>query len=79
MKILKFDILSEGDTVEHVEGNVVHVRKANGSYFVYTLHTQDPGFLDFDVFAIQKGSGFISMNANADLSDLDEISGVDNE
>ncbi|WP_438280395.1 hypothetical protein [Pseudomonas alabamensis] len=79
MKILKVEILSEGDSVDRVEGNIVHVRKADGSYFVYTLHTEDPSFLDFDVLAIKKGSGFISMNASADLSDLDDIRGVSHE
>lgn len=78
MKILKFEILSEGDIVDRVEGNVVYVRKSNGSYVVYTLNAKDPSFMDFDVFVIQKGDGFISMNANADLSDLDKINEVDN-
>lgn len=78
MKILKFEILSEGDTVDRVDENKVHVRKANGTYIVYTLRTENPSFMDFDVFVVQKGDGFISMNASADLSDLDKIHEVSN-
>ncbi|HCF6137629.1 hypothetical protein ACSBR8_28145 [Pseudomonas aeruginosa] len=78
MKILKFEILSDGDIVDRIENNVVHVRKANGAYVVYTLKTEDPSFMDFDVFVVQKGDGFISMNSSADLSDLDKINEVGN-
>jgi hypothetical protein len=76
MKILRFEILSDGDIVERVDDNVVHVRKANGAYVVYTLNSNDPTSMDFDVFVVQKGDGFISMNASADLSDLDKINEV---
>jgi hypothetical protein len=79
MNILQFEILSEGDVVDHVDHNTVHVRKGDGTYIVYTLNTKDPSFMDFDVFAIKKGDGFISMKANADLSDLDKINGVGND
>jgi len=76
MKILNFEILSEGDIVEHVVDNKVHVRKSNGTYIVYTLHTDNPEFMDFDVFVVQKGDGFISAKLNADLSDLDKTLGA---
>lgn len=78
MKILQFEILSEGDIVERVIDNNVHVRKTDGTYVVYTLHTKDPSFLDFDVFVVRKGDGFISMKADADLSDLDKINEASN-
>jgi hypothetical protein len=78
MKILQFEILSEGDVVDRVDNNTVHVRKSNGTYVVYTLRNENPGFMDFDVFVIKKGDGFISMNASADLSDLDKINEASN-
>ena len=71
MKILSFDILAADDVVERVENEQVHVRKKDGTYIVYTLHTENPEFLDFDAFIIKKGDGFLSLKDNADLSDLD--------
>ncbi len=72
MKILNFEILNDGDVVEKVDHDQVHVRKKNGSYIVYTLHTENPEFMDFDAFVIQKGDGFLSVKDNAELSDLDK-------
>ncbi|EPI9087743.1 hypothetical protein ACTBT5_003143 [Yersinia enterocolitica] len=71
MKILNFEILTDGDVVEYVKDNQVHVRRADGTYIVYTLHTDKPDFMEFDAFIIKKGTGFISLKQNADLSDLD--------
>ncbi|HDL6888255.1 TPA: hypothetical protein ACPTCW_004196 [Yersinia enterocolitica] len=79
MKILNFEILSDGDIVERIIDNKVHVRKNNGAYIVYTLHTDNPEFMDFDVFVVQKGDGFISTKLNADLSDLDKTLGVSDD
>lgn len=79
MKILNFKILSEGDIVEKVEANQVHVRKEDGTYIVYTLHTDNPQFMEFDAFVIQKGEGFISIKENADLADLDKTLGKSND
>ncbi|WP_413699095.1 hypothetical protein ACLKMH_16325 [Psychromonas sp. KJ10-10] len=79
MKILNFKILSEGDIVEKVEANQVHVRKEDGTYIVYTLHTDNPQFMEFDAFVIQKGEGFIAIKDNADLSDLDKTLGKSND
>ena len=76
MKILNFEILSDGDIVEHIDDNKVHVRKSNGAYIVYTLHIDNPEFLDFDAFVVQKGDGFISAKFNAELSDLDKTLGT---
>lgn len=72
MKILQFEILAEDDIVERVENEKVHVRKKDGTYLIYTLHTENPEILDFDVFVIKKGEGLLSIKANADLSDLDK-------
>lgn len=79
MKILNFEILSDGDVVENIIGNQVHVRKTSGTYIVYTLHLENPELMDFDVFVVQKGDGFISAKLNADLSDLDKTLGVQND
>ncbi|EIH0504547.1 TPA: hypothetical protein N6278_004508 [Escherichia coli] len=46
---------------------------------MYTLHTENPEFMDFDVFVVQKGDGFISTKLNADLSDLDKTLGVSDD
>lgn len=79
MKILNFEILGEDDVVERVENEKVHVRKKDGTYIVYTLHTQNPELLDFDAFIIKKGDGFLSIKANAELSDLDKALEVNDD
>lgn len=79
MKILSFEILREGDSVECVKDNEVHVRNLDGTYIVYKLHTENPQILSFDAFIIKKGNGFLSLKPEADLNDLDEQLGSDNE
>lgn len=73
MEIMKFGILETGDKVMKVDGPVVHVQKANGEYFVYTL-ILDKGeqIIDFNVFAIKIGMGSIEAIKDADLNDLAE-------
>lgn len=77
MNIIKFKILGEGDVVEKVENNDVHVRKANGKYVVYKMHKvedEDTGVTvcSFDAFIITSGIGAFEVVIDADLDDLED-------
>lgn len=73
MDILKFEILEKDDEVVKVDGPQIHVKKASGEYFVYTLiMDEDNQVVDFNVFGIKKGMGAIEIVKKADLDDLSE-------
>lgn len=71
MDILKFEIIEDGDNVENIEDNKIHIRKKNGDYAVYTLKLNESNeCIDFSVFMIVKGSGSFELMKDADLHDL---------
>lgn len=80
MDILKFEILEEKDEVVKVDANKVHVRKKSGEYVIYTLKLdEEDQIVDFNVFAIKKGSGSIELSKDANLHDLADLWGVSDE
>ncbi|MDQ0917540.1 hypothetical protein [Paenibacillus sp. V4I5] len=72
MDIIKFKILQDGDSVERVENNEVHVRRKNGDYVVYKLKTEENEIVmySFDALIITKGHGIFKVIQDADLDDL---------
>jgi hypothetical protein len=76
MNILKFEILDleSGDKVVKMEGKDIHVSKSSGEYVIYKMKMdKDEVVIDFDVFAVTRGSGSFDLITDADLNDLSDL------